>query len=118
LYWIAVDPAAQGRGVGRALLERVEAEVRARGGRLLLIETSDLPAYAAARRLYQAGGYRREATVHDFYGPGDSLVIYSKSLTPWKLAEAVTGEAQTGHGYAVLRAAEPSQIMPSLTGVC
>jgi hypothetical protein len=60
----------------------VEAEVSARGGRLLLIETSDLPVYAAARRLYQTGGYRYEAIVHDFYGPGDSLLIFAKSLEP------------------------------------
>jgi len=80
LYWIAVDPAAQGRGVGRALLARVEAEVEACGGRLLLIETSDVPAYAAARRLYEAAGYSREAVVHDFYAPGDSLLIFSKHL--------------------------------------
>ena len=80
LYWIAVDPAAQGRGIGHALLMRVEGEVETRGGRLLLIETSDIPAYAAARRLYESGGYSREAVVHDFYAPGDSLLIFSKHL--------------------------------------
>jgi D-alanine-D-alanine ligase len=82
LYWIAVDPEARGRGIGHALLRRVEAEASARGGRLLLIETSDLPIYAAARRLYETGGYRYEAVVHDFYGPGDSLLIFAKSLEP------------------------------------
>jgi GNAT superfamily N-acetyltransferase len=41
---------AQGRGIGHALLARVEAEVQTRGGRLLLIETSGTPAYAPARR--------------------------------------------------------------------
>jgi hypothetical protein len=56
--------------------------VSARGGRLLLIETSDVPVYAAARRLYETGGYRCEAIVHDFYGPSDSLLIFSKSLEP------------------------------------
>lgn len=61
-------------------MARVEAEVQARGGRLLLIETSDTPAYASARRLYENSGYRCEAIVHDFYAPGDSLVIFSKEL--------------------------------------
>jgi len=80
LYWIVVDPIAQGRGIGHALLARVEAEVQARGGRLLLVETSSTPAYASARRFYESSGYRCEATIHDFYAPGDNLVIFSKDL--------------------------------------
>ena len=53
LYWIVVDPVAQGHGIGHALLAGVEAEVLARGGRLLLVETSSTSAYASARRLYE-----------------------------------------------------------------
>jgi ribosomal protein S18 acetylase RimI-like enzyme len=80
LYWIVVDPVAQGHGIGHALLARVEAEVQARGGRLLLVETSGTLAYAPARRFYESSGYRCEATIHDFYAPGDDLVIFSKDL--------------------------------------
>jgi ribosomal protein S18 acetylase RimI-like enzyme len=80
LYWIVVDPTAQGHGIGHALLARVEAEVQARGGRLLLVETSGTPAYAPARRFYESSGYRCEAVVHDFYAPGDDLLIFSKDL--------------------------------------
>ncbi len=94
LYWIAVDPAAQGRGIGRALLVRVEAEVQARGGRLLLIETSDTPAYASARRLYETSSYRREAVVRDFYAPGDSLLIFSKELEHTHPVREALGECQ------------------------
>ena len=84
LYWIAVDPAAQGRGVGHTLLSHVEAEVGERGGRLLLIETSDSIAYASARRLYASLGFRLEATVHDFYTQGDNLLIFAKNIDrPW-----------------------------------
>ncbi len=75
-----MDPSAQGRGVGHALLAQVEAEVRARGGRLLVIETSDTPACAPARRLYETSGYRCKAVVPNFYAPGDGLLIFSKSL--------------------------------------
>jgi len=77
-----VDPAAQGRGIGHALLARVEAEVQARGGRLLLIEKSGTSPYAPARRLYETSGYRREAVIHDFYAPGDDLIIFRKELMP------------------------------------
>jgi len=80
LYWIAVDPHSHGRGIGRALLTQVEAEVRARGGHLLLIETSNTPAYASARRLYERAGCTREAVIRDFYAIGDDLVLYSIRL--------------------------------------
>ncbi|MGC8875185.1 MAG: GNAT family N-acetyltransferase [Chloroflexia bacterium] len=82
LYWLAVDPAARGRGIGRALLLAVEEEVRGRQGRLLLIETSGTPAYEPARRLYISCGYRLEAVVHDHYAPGDDLYLFSKLLVP------------------------------------
>ena len=80
LYWITVDPDHQGHGAGHALLARVEAEVQARGGRMLLIETSDTPGYAAARQLYEACDYRCEAALEEFYAPGDGLRIYVKRL--------------------------------------
>jgi ribosomal protein S18 acetylase RimI-like enzyme len=75
-----VDPTAQGRGIGHALLAGVEAEVQDRGGRLLLVETSGTPAYTSARKLYETSGYRCEATVHDFYAPGDDLLIFYKDV--------------------------------------
>ena len=80
LYWIAVDPAAQGRGIGRALLARVEAEIRYRNGYLVVVETSSAPPYAAARQLYQSSGYQCEAVIHDFYGRGDHLQVFVKDL--------------------------------------
>jgi hypothetical protein len=47
---------------------------------LLLVETSATSAYALARHLYEAGGYRREAVVANFYAPGDDLLIYVKDI--------------------------------------
>lgn len=82
LYWVAVDPVAQGQGVGRELMARVEQEVARRGGRLILAETSGAPAYARARRFYEACGYHYQAVVHDFYHPGDDLIIFGKAVAP------------------------------------
>lgn len=79
LYWIAVDPAAQGRGVGRALMAAAEERVRAEGGRMVLVETASKPSYAATRAFYEAIGYREEARVRDFYRVGDDKVIYARS---------------------------------------
>jgi len=80
LYWLAVDPKTQARGIGHALVAATERAVAEQHGRKLMIETSNTPAYAPARRLYARCGYTLEATVHDFYAEGDDLFIYSKSL--------------------------------------
>jgi ribosomal protein S18 acetylase RimI-like enzyme len=80
LYWIAVEPAARGRGVAHLLLSEAERRIRDLGGRLLLVETSSTGGYSAARNLYAGCGYRLEATVHDFYAPGDDLMMYAKDL--------------------------------------
>lgn len=80
LYWIATDPALQGRGVGRTLERAVEEEVRARRGRMVLIETASKDSYAATRAFYDRAGYCEVARVPDFYAPGDDRVIYAKKL--------------------------------------
>ncbi len=82
LYWIAVDPPARGRGIGHALIVSIEDEVRKRGGRLLLVETSQTASYAPARDLYGSSGFQLEARINDFYAPDDDLVIYTKALAP------------------------------------
>lgn len=80
LYWIAVDPARQGTGIGRALLAAVEELVRAEGGRMMLVETAGKPAYAATRAVYAACGYREVARVPDFYEDGDDKIVYARRL--------------------------------------
>jgi ribosomal protein S18 acetylase RimI-like enzyme len=80
LWWIAVDKATQARGVGGELLAHVEDDIRARGGRLLLIETSSTELYAPTRKFYLKHDYSREAQVRDYYADGDGLVVFRKRL--------------------------------------
>ena len=80
LYWIAVDPEAQGGGYGRALLQLAEADVLRRGGRLLLIETSSQESYGATIRFYEKSGYPLVARIPGFYRPGDDKLIFAKDL--------------------------------------
>jgi GNAT superfamily N-acetyltransferase len=82
LYWLAVHPGGRRKGTGKALLARVEEEVGAQDGRLLLIETSGAPGYEGTRRFYESCGYRYQAVIHDFYAPGDDLLIFGKVLRP------------------------------------
>jgi ribosomal protein S18 acetylase RimI-like enzyme len=102
-----VDPKAQGRGIGHALLARVESEVQARGGRLLLIETSDTSAYASARRLYETSGYCLEAVVHDFYAPGDNLLIFTKNLGLIQIPQEALSVYETASSDLITETAVP-----------
>lgn len=81
LTMIAVRNAGQGRGTGGALLRHVEDDLRGRDQRLLLVETSGVPAFARTRAFYDKHGYHTEARVRDYYEAGDDLVLYRKDLT-------------------------------------
>jgi ribosomal protein S18 acetylase RimI-like enzyme len=80
LYWICVHPAAQGKGVGRALQEYAEGFVRSHGGDRVVLETSGKPSYARARNFYQAAGYIVVGRICDFYKVGDDCVVYCKTF--------------------------------------
>lgn len=67
-------------GRGTVLLRHVEDELRGREQRLLLIETSALPAYARARAFYARCGYDEEARVRDYFETGDDMVLFRKAL--------------------------------------
>jgi ribosomal protein S18 acetylase RimI-like enzyme len=76
LYWIAVDPAQRGLGLGRALLRETERRIAAAGGVRIYVETGGRAQYAPTRAFYLACGYREEARLRDFYADGDDKVIY------------------------------------------
>jgi ribosomal protein S18 acetylase RimI-like enzyme len=76
LYWIAVDPALQGAGIGTILLEEVERRLVAHHARMLIAETSSRSDYAATRGFYGRRGYTEAARVRDFYALGDDRIIF------------------------------------------
>src|SRR5712691_2152919 len=67
LYWIAVDPAAHRQGVGRKLVDAVERDIAAEGGRLIVAETSSRTDYGPTRAFYESLGYGVAARVAEFY---------------------------------------------------
>lgn len=81
VYWIVVRPDAQGCGVGRGLLTRVESEMRRLDGRLAVIETSSREDYSSTRNFYLSCGYREVARIPEFYDRGDDRITYAKRLT-------------------------------------
>ncbi len=88
LYWIVVDPAWQGKGVGSALLRAVEERLPTDNGRLIVVETSSRAEYAPTRAFYERRGYAPAARLPGYYAPGDDLVIYLKDLSDGVLARA------------------------------
>jgi acetoin utilization deacetylase AcuC-like enzyme/GNAT superfamily N-acetyltransferase len=80
LYWIAVHPDFQGRGLGRRLLLEAERRIKAAGGRRIYADTSQRVQYASTRAFYESCGYLLETVLKDFYAVGDGKAIYRKSL--------------------------------------
>ena len=80
LWWIVVDKARQGRGLGGRLLAAAEDDVRELGGRALFLDTSSQPLYEPTRRFYLRYGYRLVAQLPDFYTDGDDKVVFAKRL--------------------------------------
>ncbi|MCA9774288.1 MAG: GNAT family N-acetyltransferase [Myxococcales bacterium] len=80
LYWIAVDPADQGQGVGRALMRDTEGRIAALGGTRVYADTSGRAQYAPTRAFYERAGYTQAALLEDFFAPGDAKVIYVRVL--------------------------------------
>ena len=89
LYWIAVDTALQGAGIGTILLEEVERRLVGQHARMLIAETSSRSDYAATRGFYERRGYAEAARVRDFYAPGDDRIIFVKRFHPLAVRRGV-----------------------------
>lgn len=85
IYWIAVATGAQSNGVGTTLLAEVERRLARENARLVIVETSSLPAYEPTRSFYRRRGYDEVARVPDYYQPGDDRVVFAKRLSPLPL---------------------------------
>jgi ribosomal protein S18 acetylase RimI-like enzyme len=80
LFWIAVAPEEQRKGLGPQVFARAENAMRKVGAKKIYVDTSSSDRYAPTRGFYQRMGFEEDARLPDFYGPGDSKVIYVKPL--------------------------------------
>ncbi len=78
LYWIAVSPKYQNKGIGKKLLRFTEDEVRCVGGRMIIIETSSREKYIPTQEFYKRTNYGLDARIRDFYSSGDDRLIFVK----------------------------------------
>ncbi len=81
IYWIAVAPDVQGRKIGTELLTFAEDDIARNKGRLITVYTSSQEKYSSTRSFYLRRGYHEGARIHDYYRPGDDLVIYVKLIS-------------------------------------
>ena len=80
LLFIAVHPERQGAGRGGAILGEVESELRSKGARMLIIETSSGDDFEDTRAFYRKHGYDQEGTIRDFYESGADKIVFRKLL--------------------------------------
>ena len=85
IYWIAVHPDLQGKGLGRALLEDAERLIKAYGGTRIYVDTSQRIQYASTRAFYESCGYRLESVLPHFYAFGEGKAVYCKTVGPEKV---------------------------------
>jgi ribosomal protein S18 acetylase RimI-like enzyme len=90
IYWLAVAPKEQGRGIGKALLAHAEGKIRKAQGRLAIIETSSKPEYERTRRFHHSQGYELICRIADFYAPGDDKLVFQKRF---RASSGVSGSA-------------------------
>lgn len=76
---IAVAPTAQGRGIGRMLMEHLMASARQQGATQMILEVRADNAPASA--LYQGLGFEVISTRRDYYAPGiDARIMRVRPL--------------------------------------
>ena len=75
---IAIDPAKQGNGAGRQLLEEAERVAREEGGVVMTLMTAFTN--RAARELFQSGGYLPLTELERRYGNGDGAIEMFKLI--------------------------------------
>jgi ribosomal protein S18 acetylase RimI-like enzyme len=80
LYWVAVDRARRGEGIGKKLTRAFEDIVKERGGKIIRIETSSTESYGGTLEFYLKTGYSVVSKVDDFYRIGDHLITLIKRL--------------------------------------
>jgi ribosomal protein S18 acetylase RimI-like enzyme len=61
-------------------MRHVEQNLVARGGRMLLVETSGLSGFENTRAFYKKLGYDEEARIREFYQAGEDKIVFRKVL--------------------------------------
>jgi len=80
LYAIGVKSNIQGKGIGNKMMKYIEEQLRQKGQRILIVETSGSEDLELTRKFYENLDYTKEAIIRDFWSDGDDKVVYWKKL--------------------------------------
>lgn len=80
LLAIGVTEDFQRKGIAKAMMNYIERQLKSKGGRILIVETSSDDAQIGARNLYQKNGYNQEAVIRDFWNDGEDKIVFWKKL--------------------------------------
>lgn len=80
LYAIGVLNAVQGNGIGSEMMDYIEKDLKSKGHRILIVDTSGSDEFRLTRRFYEKLRYTQEAVIRDFWNEGDDKVIFWKRL--------------------------------------
>jgi ribosomal protein S18 acetylase RimI-like enzyme len=80
MYWAAIHPQYQGKGIGRSLFKAAENHIAKSGGRIMMIETSSKPGYEKTIAFHHSLGYEDVCLIEDFYSIGDHLLMLIKRI--------------------------------------
>ena len=80
LYAIGVKSDLHGKGIGHQMMTYLETQLKEKGHRILIVETSGGPDLAKTRKFYEDLQYTKEAVIRDFWSEGEDKVVYWKKL--------------------------------------
>lgn len=80
LSWFAVDPAHQGNGLGKRMLQRTMELARDRGFRKFFIETYSSPTFERACRFYSSQGFERVGSISGYMSDGEDMIVFRRLL--------------------------------------
>ncbi|WP_273960981.1 GNAT family N-acetyltransferase [Enterobacter kobei] len=80
LLMLWISPSHQRQGVGKALINKIEGELRHKHARLLLVETSSQIEFSAAREFYIKQGFINEARISNYYTTNEDKLIFTKNM--------------------------------------
>ena len=67
LYALGVRSDVQSKGTGTKMMTFIENYLRAKGNRVLIVDTSGTKEFKSTRKFYEQLGYHKEAIIRDFW---------------------------------------------------
>jgi len=80
LYWVAVEPTAQSKGLGSLLLEKAEAVMRSMAGVSVYADASTTEQHKSYRSFLVSMGFHEQTRLEGYYRKGESRIIFEKLL--------------------------------------